>query len=237
MKKSDKKGSHVEVIISFIIFVVFVFFIFSIIEPSIQTKKDKINLIEHVEIQITDRISADLTILTVKIIGSTSACISLDGELSNLDARITSKGNSGQSFNCYISSTDSEDLQIERTNTSDNFLKVYSSSAFPSLATRSSSCQSLQEGTGYTLGLTKTSNYIFESKVLELINENYETLKNNLNIPKGIDFGYGIILANGTTIETIDEELSTNIYIQEKPIEYVDSNGNLLMGALKIKVW
>jgi hypothetical protein len=58
-----------------------------------------------------------------------------------------------------------------------------------------------------------------------------------LKIPEGVNFGYGIILSNGTSFETKGEELSTNIYMRERPIEYVDSNGNVLMGALKIKIW
>ena len=71
----------------------------------------------------------------------------------------------------------------------------------------------------------------------DLINDDYKTLKNNLKIPEGINFGYGLVLSNGTTIESKEEELSTNIYIRERPIEYVDSQGNILMGALKIKIW
>ena len=74
--------------------------------------------------------------------------------------------------------------------------------------------------------------------MLDLINEDYETLKNNLKIPKGIEFGYGIKLSNGTTFETNREEnLSTNIFIRETPIRYVDLEGNILIGVLKTKIW
>jgi hypothetical protein len=44
-------------------------------------------------------------------------------------------------------------------------------------------------------------------------------------------------LSNGTTIETSEEEISTSVYIKERSIEYVDLEGNILMGYLKIKIW
>jgi hypothetical protein len=236
----NRRGSHVEVIISFIIFVTFIFFLFSILEPSIGGQKDKKNLLDSVEVAVLDRVSAEMTTITVRIITSTSQnCIELNDEITNLniDSRIVSIGSYGNALNCYISSTDSKDLRIERESTSDNLLKIYYSSAFPTASTSSSSCQSLQRGTGYSLGLTKSGSYIFESEMINLINENYENLKSGLKIPEGVSFGYGIILSNGTSLDSTTEELSTNIYIRETPIEYVDLNGNILMGALKIKIW
>jgi hypothetical protein len=241
IKRGNKKGSHVEVIISFIIFVTFIFFLFSILEPSIGGQKDKRNLLDHIEIGIKNRISADMTTITIKILTPTSQnCIELNNEIINLgiNSKISSKGSFGESLNCYISSTDSSDLRIERTSMSDNFLKIYSSDAFSSVGVSSASCQNLQRGTGYSLGLTKTGNYIFETKMLDLIaNMDYEALRSNLKVPEGVNFGYGIILSNGTSFETRGEELSTNIYMREKPIEYVDSKGNVQIGALKIKIW
>lgn len=236
----NKRGSHVEVIISFIIFVSFIFFLFSIMEPSINTQKDKENIFDGIEAGIINKISSDMTIITVKIIPTTTQnCIELNGEITNLgiDSKVVAKGNSEQSFNCYISSANPNNLQIERASTSDNLLKIYSSDAFAQVETSSSSCQTLVRGTGYSLGLTKTSKYIFEKKVLDLIAKNYEILRNELNIPKGVNFGYGIVLSNGTTFETTEQEVSTNFYVRETPIEYVDSEGKILMGYLKTKIW
>jgi hypothetical protein len=58
-----------------------------------------------------------------------------------------------------------------------------------------------------------------------------------LKIPKGVRFGYGIRLSNGTTFETEGENVSTNVYIRETPIKYIDSKGNISLGFLKTKVW
>jgi len=236
----NKRGSHVEIIISFIIFVTFIFFIFSIIDPSINTQKDKESFLNDVEVGVINRISSYMTIITIKITSSTNQnCIKLDGEITNLgiSSKVVSKNSLGQTLDCYIFSGDSDDLLIERTSTSDTFIKIYSSDAFPPIESSSPSCQTLIRGTNYILGLTKTDKYIFETKIFDLIGEDYETLKNSLNIPEGIDFGYGIKLSNGTTFETEEGKLLTNVYIRETPIKYVDSEGNILMGFLKIKIW
>jgi hypothetical protein len=240
MKRSDKRGSHVEIIISFIIFVTFIFFLFSMIEPSIGTNKEKENVLDNIEASLTDLISADMTIITINVISSTSQkCIELNNEIDGLgiNSRVVAIGSSGQSFNCSTSA-DLTDLRIERDSTADNFIKVYSSSAFSPVNASSSTCQNLQRGTGgYSLGLTKTSKYVFEGEMLKLMNEDCETLKDALDIPEEINFGYGLVLSNGTIIGTSEEELSTNIYIREESIKYVDLEGNILMGYLKIKIW
>lgn len=236
IRRGDKKGSHVEVIISFIIFVTFIFFLFTIVEPSIGAQKDKKNIVDNLEAGIMERISAEMTTVTIKVGSTSQNCVEINGELANLGIgpRIVVKGSSGESLNCYVSSGN---LQIARANTFDNFLKIYYSDAFPQVGTSAASCQILQKGSGYFLGLTKTNNYIFETKMLDLLNENYKTLKDSLKVPEGVNFGYGIVLSNGTSFETEEKELSTNIYLREKSIEYVDSKGNILVGALKIIIW
>jgi hypothetical protein len=235
----DKRGSHVEVIIAFVIFVTFIFFLFSIIQPSIGSQNDKKNILDHIEVGVIDRISEDMTTITIKVGSSSQNCIELNNEISGLgiSPRVAAKGSLGKSLNIYISSTDSDDLRIERESTSDNLIKIYYSDAFSPVSTSFSICQNIERGTGYSLGLTKTNNYIFESKMADLINEDYQTFKSNLKIPEGVNFGYGIILSNGTSIETPNPEISTNIYIREKSIQYVDMDGNILEGYIKIKIW
>jgi hypothetical protein len=241
IKRGDKKGSHVEIIISFIIFISFIFFIFSIIGPSVTTQKDKEGIIDNIEFNIIENISSDVKIITLNISTTTQDCIELDEEIINLEIgpNIVSKGKMGDSLNCYISSADPNNLKIERKSISDNFSKIYYSDAFPSITTSSLSCQLLVRGIDYELGLTKTDKYLFENKMVDLIGQynDYDEIKTNFKIPKGVNFGYGIELSNGTTFETEVKNISTNIYIRRTPIKYMNSEGNISMGFLKIKVW
>jgi len=221
----NRRGSHVEVIVSFIIFVTFVLFIFSVIEPSISTQKDKKNMFDSIELKIIEEISSNMTTITVNFGSGGSGCIDLEDL--NIGKRIVVKDDLGRGVS---SSADDNSLQINGES-AETFFKIYYSEEFDELA--GSGCSP----TSYDLGLTKTSKYIFQKKVIELISRDYETLKTEFNIPEGVEFGYGIILSNGTTIETNQERLPTNVYIRETPIEYVDLDGNILEGYLKTKIW
>ncbi|MFH1503451.1 MAG: hypothetical protein ABIE36_02235 [Candidatus Diapherotrites archaeon] len=242
IKKEDKKGSHVGIMISFVIFVTFLIFVYAIIQPTITSQKDKESVLDFLELGVTDKISSDMTTGTVHLINSVNQnCIELDGIITALGIgdNIAVRNYLGNYLNSYLSSSDSNDLKIQRASTSDNLLKISYSEAFGEIGPSSLSCVRLTKGSGYNLGLTKTQKYIFETKMTELIEEysNYNTLKSELNLPEGVDFGYGIILTNGTEIYTNEEEPSTNIYIKETPIFYVDRDGNIQMGYLKTKIW
>jgi len=230
----NKKGSHVEVIISFIIFVTFIIFLFSILQPSISTQKDKKNIFDGIEMGIIDYTSSNMTIATVKLGSLAEKCASLTNFISELgiEKNIIVKDDLGKTISSNVSGNS---LQINRESTTDTFFKIYYSKEFSELD-EDTACTAI----GYELGLTKTSEYIFEAKVIDLIEQynNYETLKSNLKIPENVDLGYGIKLSNGTTFETHKEEnLSVNIYIRETPIEYVDLDGNILAGYIKTKIW
>jgi hypothetical protein len=230
IKRLEKRGSHVEVIISFIIFVTFVIFLLSILMPTVTTKKDKENTFTDVEIKITDKISSNMTLITINTKDG-SDCFDLSNIISDLGIgkNIIVKDYSEKSVEAY---SNGDSLRINPWSTGDTFFKIYYSEEFDEIATNSG-CDSMD----YTVGLIKTNRYIFEKKILDLINTDHETLRNELKISKGIDFGYGIILSNGTAIETNNSDVSTNIYIKETPIEYVDLDGNILEGYLKTKVW
>jgi competence protein ComGC len=222
----NRRGSHVEIIISFIIFIVFVLFLLSILVPSINTQKDKSNIFDGVEAGIINKVSSNLTVITVNFDDDGSDCVDLNAL--NIGKNIVVKDESGAEI---TSSADENSLQINKENPSDTFFKIYYSEEFDELT--GSGCSP----TGYEIGLEKTSQYIFEKKFLSLMNENYDTLKKEINAPEGVNFGYGIILSNGTTFETSNQEAPTNIYIRETPIEYVDLNGNIQEGYIKTKIW
>ncbi len=239
----NKRGSQVEMVISFMIFITFLFFVFAAAKNPFGIKNDKEGLLEYVDLQIQELASADLETVTINLLTPTvQNCIELDDAI--LDLNINSgfsKGSTGLNYNIYISSSDPNDLRIMRTGISDNFIKIYSSPVFESLQINSDACQILIPDVNYEIGFTKTQRYIFQDEVLSLISQypsSYETLKTNLKIPKGTNFGYGLKLANGTIFETHGEEDSSNsIYISENPVFYVDDKGNILAGYLRAKIW
>jgi hypothetical protein len=136
---------------------------------------------------------------------------------------------SGQRVNSNINGNS---LQINRGNPADDFFKIYYSEEFGELPT-AAGCS----GIGYKVGFIKTSKYIFEQNFLELMSENYQTLKTSMDIPRGVNFDYGLVLSNGTKHEKQMGDLSTNIYIRETPVEYVNLDGEIKEGYLRTTIW
>ena len=231
---SDKKGSHVGVVISFVIFVTFLLFIYSILEPSINTKNRAETELKNIEKKIIPAISDNLTSTTIDVGNSENNCLKIsDWDLGN---NVVVK-NGEEVLGVSISSLESEELQIESAGV--DFFKIYSSGSLPKAEVESVSCVSVSDGAGYELGLVKEAKYIFESKISELLSnyENYEMLKQNLSIPEDIEFGVGFVSNNGSFVETSINGNADNLYIIEIPISYVDADANILPGFLRLKAW
>lgn len=228
----NRRGTHVEVIISFIIFIIFLVFLFVTVESPVRNQEDKKDIFDSIELGIINKTSSDMTTITVNIEESSESCLSLTDFItfSNIERNIIVKDYYG---NTIQSSLNDNSLQINRASTEDTFFKIYYSENFDELGS-GSGCT---ETNDYDVGFTKTNKYVFEEKVVELINQNYGTLKNELKVPEGTEFGYGIILSNGDVHETVQQNVSTNIYIRETPVEYVDLQGNILQGYIKTRIW
>jgi hypothetical protein len=243
VKRGNKKGSHVGVMISFVIFITFIIFMYSIVQPALNVQRDKESLSASLEAGILKKISYDVTTGTVFLEDSLgTGCVKLNNindEL-NIGRNIAVSGDSGEVLSSYTSSSGLEDILVQGTGTPERILKIHYSPILDPAEIVSLICTELNEGEDYTIGVVKTQKYLFEIKMIELIGEystKYEDLKTELNILEGMDFGYGIILSNGTTIETNGEDPSTNIYIQQTPIQYISLNGDILTGYIKTKIW
>lgn len=228
----NKKGTHVEIIISFIIFIIFLVFLIASVESPVKKVEDKKNSFEGIEIGIMEEVSADMTTVTVNVGDESELCLSLTDliSLSDIGSNIIVKDYFG---NPVTSRINGDSLEITRTSVEDNFFRIYYSEEFDGLSS-GSGCTEVSD---YDIGFTKTDKYVFEKKFLELINMNYGTVRTLLKVPEGTEFGYGLVLSNGTVHETTQQEVSTNIYIKENPVEYIDLEGNILEGYVRTKIW
>jgi len=240
-KRFNKKGSHVGVVISFMIFVIFLLFVQFIVAPAVNTNKDKKTLLESVERNIINKSSSVMKTATVSVSSSvTSNCVSISSFISGfkfgLGIKVTSE--EGNPISSSLAS-DLNTLQISRNSNSENLLKIHGSEIFDTLSSGTISCSAITEGSSYTLGVSNNREYIFEEKIENLIGEysNYSKLKTDLNIPKDTELGIAFIYENGSLISTTERNVTTSVYISEKQIEYVDSNGKILSGKLRVKIW
>ena len=201
--KKKRGGTHVGFMLSFVIFVVFLIFIYSIlIEPTI-TQSDKKSALENLKIRLIEKVSEDLTSTAVnlKISNPSENCIELKNFISQaeISPNIISKNNNNV-LQSYVSSNN---LKIERWS-SEIFFKIYYSKEFEALSSGGSNCKRVNENQ-YAIGLIKVEEYVFENKIIDLINSykvDYEQLKEELKIPFGSDFGFGFTYGNGTLITT-----------------------------------
>ncbi len=240
IRRGDKRGSHIGVVISFAIFVAFLIFLYTLAQPSFQQKEQENALRVYLEKTLIENVSSELTIITVNVSSSSlSECISLDGLIGTFEItpRIFV-------WNAEQVSTQSgiqgNDLRIQREDPSDVFFKIHHSEDFPDRGSGSWTCENLVEGVGYDLGVTKVEKYIFSENVIALINDyigRYEMLKDDLKIPDTYEFGFGLIYSGGNAIETPDRDVQKNIYIKEIPIQYVNELGKIQTGFLVLKIW
>jgi hypothetical protein len=245
MKKiNNKLGSHVGMIISFVIFITFMVFLYSIVKPAINTGGDKQSILSSLEMQIIKNVSANLTTVSVQLNSSTNPhqnCVKLSNFLSFSELYIpniliqNSANALEQSYSNYDVAL--SDVMINRKSQSSLFFKVYYSNEFNSLGDTTTSCTSL---TDYSIGSVTVGSYVFETEVnqfISLYNSSYDELKQYLKIPPGNEFGFGFIKSDGTKIEVGTAPQSISVYTDQVPVQYVDSSANILSGFINIKVW
>lgn len=235
----NKKGSHVGIVLSFIIFVTFLVFLYTIVEPRIRTQQNKESFLDYLKIELIKEFSANLTRITVSIINPDS-CIKLNDFIkkTKINSNIIVK-NAKEEIVSSESSANKKDLLIKNSN---DFFKIFYSNNFEELEEETGSCTILEINKNYSITLVKTEEYIFGKKVINLINDyesegGYENLKKELKIPSGTEFGFSFTYNNGTIIETKEKEIPTKVNVREIPIQYVDEKANILLGSINIKIW
>tara|TARA_B100000315_G_C14505787_1_gene554535 strand:- start:302 stop:1024 length:723 start_codon:yes stop_codon:yes gene_type:complete len=235
-RRGKKAASHVGVVISFVIFITFLTFLYSIlIEPSVN-KSSKESVLESLKINAKEYLSSDLTTITIMIKNMPQACIRLNGLISDsgINSRIIVKNEEEEVQTAYVLS---DDLEISRDNLDDVFFKIYSTENFAEV---SSEGETPCNPTTHEKGLVRTKNYVSEKKVSNLLDDyetSYETLKKDLQISSGNEFGFGFIYSNKTVVKTKETPETLDIYAVEIPVQYFDSDAKVHVGRINLRVW
>ena len=246
LKMYNKNGSHVGFVISFVLFVTFIVFMYLLLNSRLDFGQNKQNSLEYVKSEIIERVSENLTITSLstnKTVFSEN-CFFFTDFISKTSAgnRLMVQNDSGNIFIAYTSQ-DLTDLYINRDGSGSDFFRIYSSEDFPATANYSgtpSPCVNFSEGAGYTIGLSKEEDYIFESKVLELLNNyttDYEALKKDIKISSSDEFGFVLTYNNGTQVKTPEINATINIYSERVPIQYIKTDSKRETGFIDVLVW
>lgn len=234
--KKTKKGAHIGIVLSIVMFIGFLVFLYVIMGPAIKPQKDKQAILDSLEINLLEQVSANLTTVTFSLGGYTPTgnCIEITHPTDVAGDNLIIKNVDGSLVN-------SNDLvasfQLEWS-VGENFYKAYySTEQFASSGfTPDDTCGD----PGEAIKSTKTNEKIFETKIIALISlyeGGYEDVKELLRVPEGNDFSFNFTYNNGTNIGTTKQIPLVNIYAEEVPIQYVDTEANLEPGSIIIKVW
>ena len=240
----NKRGSHVGIILSFVIFVTFIIFLYSALQPSMNLEGGKQAMLDFLKKEFLNKMIGDMTELRVRIdeVKITSKCVKLTGlqNKTGIGKKIIVKNENNEKRKYYIERNG--DLSIDRKDLSETFFKIYYSEEFMNENSAvSSPCNPADEAKKeYTLGNIRTKEYIFQSLLKKMMDDyevDYDSVKEMMKVPPGNDFGFSFKNSTGGIIKTGDVDKQTNVYAEEISVNYVDQNANVLPGFISINVW
>ena len=233
-----KRGSHVGVVLSFVIFVVFLVFLFSALQPALKIEKDKEAILDYITNSIIELSSDNLTIENInytvqppnppemQIDCASVLDNSKTGEkviVKNLTDGIVPYSISGSNIIIY-------DLKLGK-----NFFKIYHSK---SIIDQSSAGICDRTTSDYQINFINKETIIFISKFKNVTDKNYDLLKQELGVDAGTDFTFNLLDAGKKKITNMKEiNVSTNVYVDEFPVLYANENGEIKSGFINIRVW
>jgi uncharacterized protein YegP (UPF0339 family) len=242
----NKKGSHVGMIISFVVFVTFLLFLFFILEPFLGVNEEKESSLGAIEASLLDYLTSDLTTISVNINDdfdvNINKCLQfiditplneteLDGN------RMFVKNATGTDINFDWRSDPDWHLRVENDKVN-RFFKIYASNGISSQEGNLNGCENVQKNK-YTLGVVKAERHIFEQSILnalELYQTNYSLLRQNIGLMAG-EFGFDFIYSNGTILSTGESTQRVSVYTKETSIDYLDTSLNSNEGSIIIRTW
>jgi hypothetical protein len=238
-----KRGSHVGMIISFVIFITFIVFLYTVVNPIVNVGESKKSVLDYISSKIAENISSNFTTISVDFNNTKNPsknCIVLENFLFKLGItpQVVVK-NATENMQPAYEKTYS--LVINRNVKANRFFKVYHSPEFVGISTViPADCDKTIKEDEYSIGSITLTEYAFEKNLYKLIDyykADYEKLKNDFDIVPGSEFGFDFIQANKTIITVGELPKSVSIYAEEIPIQYVNNNATILSGFINIKVW
>ncbi len=228
-----KRGSHVGVVISFVLFITFIVFMYILLSLRNVQETGKSSTLEYVKGEVIGKVSSQLTTISVKVSTPGSSCVTLSNFLGSegISNRVITLDDSGNELS---TGTSGQSLQVARNG--QTFFRVYEADEFPEKNSSLGSCES----PSYKPGLSKTEDFVFESKVKELLanyTTSYENLKKTLNIGSRDEFGFIFTYNNGTAIKTPSQNVTVNVYASQIPVQYIKTDGAREAGSLAVLVW
>jgi hypothetical protein len=241
MKSVNKKGSNVEVIISFVIFVTALAALYAIVKPAISEPISKEYLVDSIKTDIESATSGVLSIDYINVKKDTAGDCFVLNSYSPENTRLVVKYENGMEKDAYTK----EGLLSIKANSS-GIYKIFYKDTFQGITTTTCSNQ-LTKDVDYTFENRQVAKYILLSKMKNLqgnYNSDYSNLKQKYGIPDGTEFEFTFTNLNKSVIaqgiRPYAERKNKNIYAEEIPIIYAHDSIkdiNITTGFLTVRIW
>lgn len=240
-KKINKKGSHIEMVMSFTIFIIALIFAYTIIENPLKMGSNKEESVILLEDKIINKISQDILIIRVSSNESLPADIAFstpDLSLFDNPELICVDSNGSRLPSSFVEGGDS----TVSMNYSGFIKAYYTDSSF-------NATPMALEGWTLVAKNVKSKNLekmIFEKEIINILNQ---SIKNETGVRKDLgislsdefsiafDYFNGTDIVNSTVIGSLGRDIKGNIYVKESYIHYLSVDGEYKIGGLIVKIW
>ncbi|MBT4376119.1 hypothetical protein HOD29_01975 [archaeon] len=234
MAIKNKKGSHVGIILSFVIFVGFLLFMFIAVGPVTNIEIQKAYTINSLKSFVKNNISEEVVIVNVKNSSSRGVenCLSfLKNEVPLSSAYFTVKDFEGDSTNSLEQSG-----TIYISWSGESLFKIYfaNESFDKTILEGTLNCQVAEVGSVIETEKILERNIL---EVLEYYETNYTELKQSLNVPLEDEFGIKFKYSNGTILGEDSNQIKEEIYVEELQVNYLDLEATEKRGYLILSIW
>jgi hypothetical protein len=232
----NKRGSHVGMIVSFIIFITFLVFLYSISEPSVKSKSSKEYIVGYIKTSMEDYFATELNtwVISVPDGGSLGSCVQIP-DMTSSGKKVVVKDELNNIVGFQISSGV---LSFEFGGGMKKLFRIYS--ADEKFIDYSESLSGCSNSASYSIAIAKTREVPSYSKIGNFasnFSNEYNLFKTKYKIPEDVDFSFTFKFADGTINETNVDESNKNIYAEEFALKYLDRDTNIQTGMLTVKVW
>ena len=244
MKIGDKRGSHVGMVLSFVIFITFIFFLYVVFEPSLKPQNEKEIILDNLELNLLNYVKTDLTEVTISTSNHLQdQCVDFNaGEGSDF---FIVRQRDGTLVN-YIVVGNTVTFNWKDDNV--GAIKIYGAENLTDLSLAGLNdlgCYGSIEADSTTFDMNIISNkYVSEPKILGALNKynlSYDAFRtDDLKLKYDVDFEFIFIDAEGNEFATGRENYktsTTDVYARNIPIIYFDGEANIQAGSLRLKVW
>jgi len=238
---AGKKGSHVGMVLSFVVFVVFLIFLYSILQPSLSRDESKEQELEYLKSQILNNISEKVSSFSVSFNkGAGQTCLRVTYPEKVKGQGAIAKDFSGNNYNSELDISDPDnpasEIDISSLGQGQGTMTILYAESFP-LSSGSVLCPN---SVHYDDELFLEKDEVIGPKISHLItaySDDYQKLKEILGISESNDFSLEFEDFNGDIESTPEAQTAAEVYAEEIPIQYMNFTGGISGGFIRLRVW